>query len=491
MALICHLFGLEYIYFTVVTLVIIYICLFERNGLRLIPVVLLSLVALSRRNNEYIFATEFNSFVRGAGGAAYLVVLVVLGGAAIVSLVLRNLVSRIRAYKLAKAQTACKTGGEGGAGQAAAKTKKKPNLYWGLLGLCAVFFLGGLFFGGFAPRGLLLSLSLTGVVFFVFAVFELTVKWDKDSMNYLCDAFTAMLAVVVIQMLWLYIDPGSGLLRYVVFRERAWWAKQLIYIGWAPSNQIAIIITIILPFVMYRMFTARRAIVYFVVSALSVVAMGLTLSRNGLMFGIPMYVALSVWALLRAKDRKTLRLAYAAAAIVAVIAAIILRSQVWAVADWLFSRGLDTTNRGNLARMAWEHFRRAPIFGVGFGYATGNYHVSFSLYHNHYLQFLGSMGLVGLIAYGFHRYQTIRLFWSERHSTGILIPNIFVMVSLLMFVLTSLLDITFFNPLAMTLHSIILVMLIRNCNSGCLDNAGQSTQVDTLVDTVTADNSLT
>ena len=78
-------------------------------------------------------------------------------------------------------------------------------------------------------------------------------------------------------------------------------------------------------------------------------------------------------------------------------------------------------------------------------------------FHNTVIQMLASCGILGFLAYAFHRYQTVKLFVS--HRTPI---SFFLGMSVLTLLLTSLLDIHLFNIFPAMFYSVILCVLERD-----------------------------
>ncbi|MCL2369718.1 MAG: O-antigen ligase family protein [Firmicutes bacterium] len=442
--LLCHSFGWEYFYFSTITLVAVYICIFNRNGLRLIPLLLFSLIALSRVNNSYIFITDFDSFITGIGGIIYLTILGIILFAALLYLFVFKLVKECNARK--------------------ALTKSK--LLLGLIVLAISYFAGGLFTAGYTLSGLWLAASLSAVLLSVFVYFVVTVEWDRASFEFVCECATVMAAVIAVQMGLLYLTEPT--LRYLT-SSNSNAAKSMIFLGWSPSNLIGIKTALILPFVLYRMYNAKQPIVYFVVVCAALFAIIYTFSRNAVMFAVPMFLAVSVFALLRAKGKKTLWVAYSVTAAIGIITLIAFWTPIINSLDFFNSLGIEDRGRFDLYRAAVEHFFSAPIFGVGFGYLTGETErIGYSLYHNHILQFLASMGIVGLAAYGFHRAQTVKLLIKKIDRI-----KIFIFISIVMFVLTASLDNTLFNPGMLVIYALVMVMLECHNRIG-KDNSSQN-----------------
>jgi len=92
----------------------------------------------------------------------------------------------------------------------------------------------------------------------------------------------------------------------------------------------------------------------------------------------------------------------------------------------------------------WNNFKKYPIFGSGFydSFRDPAFEHGFDpyLYHNTVIQMLGACGLVGFLAYVFHRVQTVRLVFKKINPC-----KIFLGIALLCFLLFNLLDVLFFK----------------------------------------------
>ena len=76
----------------------------------------------------------------------------------------------------------------------------------------------------------------------------------------------------------------------------------------------------------------------------------------------------------------------------------------------------EENGRTALIAEAWRNFLSAPLFGVGIG-AVGEVHSTFMTInwtHNFIFQILGSMGVVGALAYGYQLLVRARLLFSKR-----------------------------------------------------------------------------
>jgi len=450
--LLCHSLGLELIFFTLVAVAAVYICFCNGNSLRMIPLVLMSLIAMSHVNNEYMHGRGLTDFIAdNNAGLIYLILLMAVFGMAITYFLARKVAKKPSRLWEAYAQYADKPFEQKGLA-----VLRKSKLLFGLLIFGATYLLAGAFFSGYETSSLGYSMGLFAVLVPVFVLILLTVEWDKKSFDYVCDCMTVMLAVVALQIGLLYItDPDLANLVYTEPRA----AKSLIFLGWAASNLIANMIAVILPFVLYRMVTSKQPLVYFAVAGAAVIGMVYTFSRTGALFVLPMYALVSIFALFKAKGRKWLWITYGISAVIALIVLSAFWTDITRSLNFFFSQGGNDSERF----VRWEygigHFIDWPVFGVGFSYLTNvlgqqDGRLRFALYHNYIVQLIASMGMIGLLAYLFHRYQTIKILIKKFDRV-----NVFIFISIGMFVTTSLVNNTLFSPLTMVIYSIAMVML--------------------------------
>lgn len=77
----------------------------------------------------------------------------------------------------------------------------------------------------------------------------------------------------------------------------------------------------------------------------------------------------------------------------------------------------EDSGRLGLIREAWQNFLSAPVFGVGMGDPGGMVDANFMIInwtHNFVFQVLGSMGIVGVLAYGYQMYARTSLVFARR-----------------------------------------------------------------------------
>ena len=189
----------------------------------------------------------------------------------------------------------------------------------------------------------------------------------------------------------------------------------------------------------------------------------LTQSRNSILFGLVLYLGLIITMLIFTKKKSRLFniIVLGSILIFVSIGLIILKEEVAKVFASLKNAGFDDSNRFNIYIESLTSFKDNPILGKGF-YNNNIFQWGSSdritfippRYHNTYIQMLCTSGIIGLLAYIYHRYQTISIIFDEVNITKILYG--FAALSL---PLLSLLDCHFFNLGPGLLYGICLLFI--------------------------------
>jgi len=100
----------------------------------------------------------------------------------------------------------------------------------------------------------------------------------------------------------------------------------------------------------------------------------------------------------------------------------VLASGKFTVASLIAFLQAEENGRGALFERAWNGFLSSPILGVGMGHRGENAAIMSTVWaHNWFLQILGSMGLVGLLAYGYQMFVRVKLIFSCTNAFKIMI----------------------------------------------------------------------
>lgn len=234
--------------------------------------------------------------------------------------------------------------------------------------------------------------------------------------------------------------------------------------GMQWRNNLSNNLLLSMPFAFYLATKGKHSTFYFVVGILQYLAMVLSLSRGGMIFGSLVFPFVLVITLIIAKkDRKKLFIS-----LFIIVGLIVLVYFIWARP--LFKNVLEHLEvRSNEARtllykLAYRNFLEYPIFGKGLAYNGGMYYYPqpwcIYWYHSTLFQILGSLGIVGLLAYG---YQEIMRFNSLIRVKSRF--NLFALLAMVGFAGYSMVNVGYFAPLpfvAMVVHLFLVVERYNN-----------------------------
>lgn len=269
---------------------------------------------------------------------------------------------------------------------------------------------------------------------------------DFDLKEYLCLVFY-LIGIFGVFMLFQHFA-----INWAVIKETG----KLPYIQW--SNNLSTFLMISLPFGFY--FTRKNAL-HMIPTLLMMVSMLLSGSRAPLIFGVMEYfICVFVFTKL---DRKKWYV-YVGPMILAVLAVLLLHKQVF---DYVLNimrsyDGLEDEPRYKMALRSWEEFKSNPLFGSGLG-STSRQDIynpkkfAMNWYHSAPFQIFGSLGLVGISAYGFQWYTRIKVFLSRRTVFGYTL-----MLSQVGLFLMSMVNPGFFCPLPYEFFMVIFFAVLIN-----------------------------
>ena len=439
LTVVANVLGAEFFTYTVFVGIAVYLCLFGRDLLPIMPMAVCCYIAPSRDNNP---ALNDGTIFSRQGGGSYIMALAVI-------LVLALIYRLIRDPELGRT----------------AFFKCKRKLIWGMVALCAGYFLSGIGSGQFAEvwQQNLLFAAFQGLpIIGFYCIFTALVKWDKAPADYLawtgmCIGYVILGEIVNICIRYNIIQDGS------IVRDD-------FFTGWGGSNNMGTLLAMMIPFCFYLADKRKHNSVFFLSGLLFLAGVFFTCSRGAILFGVVAYLASYMISLIHSHNAR----ANAAIHIITVAAGILVLQLYPETIRHLFhnllQRKLDPSGRDELYIAGWQQFLNAPLFGstffpVDYPPHIWSYPETFDslcppLWHNTVIQLLASCGIVGLAAYSFHRFQTLHLFF--RRPTG---EKMFAFVSVLTLLLASLLDCHFFNIGPTLFYSMALAFVEKRLDS--------------------------
>ncbi len=246
--------------------------------------------------------------------------------------------------------------------------------------------------------------------------------------------------------------------------------KNLLEFGHTVSNSAAVIVLMALPMTFYMVYKYKHGFAFLFAVALDLITIFLTYSRATLLVAV---VGTAIVAIVLCFKKKNGRLAYRisfgiACAIVLVIAIIFRDTIINQIKGLVGSNFWSGSGRTGLWGEGFELWKNNPIFGIGLWYLP-QVQAPLHFYHSFHctpLTYLYCAGILGLAAYCYHRYKTVRSFFSAKLT----VERIFVALSVLTLLINSLLDIYMTEPLHLLYYGVMLALIecdVRAIKTNC------------------------
>lgn len=270
----------------------------------------------------------------------------------------------------------------------------------------------------------------------------------KDSFNYIAKNAAFMGTAIFLQMV----------IKLIMF-EGLVITKETLDLGWGMANYVAMVMTVLIPLTVYLYVINQKNKHILLVVCAEFLIIVLTLSKGAFLAWGLAIVPIVIFSCMYAKDKKGILIDGASLLLILALSifAISKIDFIWKeVTDYLFDmreRGWFTdVNRMELYKKGFDVFKGNPIFGAG-SYSSQYYLIISINYHNYIIQSLATLGIVGLIGFGYYMYTIVK---------GTLVKHFFNVSVLFIIILLSihgLVDTTWYNPLIMIIISVILPLM--------------------------------
>ena len=330
-----------------------------------------------------------------------------------------------------------------------------PALSLGFLALGVSYVLGGLFSPYYAAKTALFGLVQIASLCAFYYFFYFTVDFKRAEKDYLLRYFLFLGFGIILETVRLYFLPG-------VFTPDGVDRGKLTT-GWGMYNNIGCIVAMCIPAGFYFALTHQKGWRYTLLACLTFGGVILTQSRGSILFGGIVFAISYIYVVTKSKGRERLGHLVVGGAVILIV--MVLFAVFFEKFMKLFASMIrfDSNGRDKIWKDGLAQFAEHPLFGVGFyecgALRWGNLPSDSFLpprYHDTYLQLLASGGIVALLCYAFHRFQTVRLFFKNKTR-----ENMFLGLVVLALILTSFTDCHFFNFGPGLLYSVVLVFIER------------------------------
>ncbi len=320
----------------------------------------------------------------------------------------------------------------------------------GELGLSQIFVSIALLIGGCTcislarwTGALTYSLLLGIGVFFIYFAWTNYMRGTPygETSTYIAKIFMWMGLILVGEMITYYIRSGVSFFSH----SSAEW----IDLGWGIDNNVATLLLLSAPMCFYLATKKEHPTLYILIGIIHYLGIVTTYSRGGLLFAAITAPIVAIATILKSKNKSESLIIVVCVVIIALTAFAFTYEKIKVMLDHIFEDGLSSSSRVLLYKDALHQFAAHPIFGVGAGYDGPDYenHVEeivFYWFHSTFFQIIGSMGLVGVLAYGWNYLKRAKVIFKNLFKDTFVL---FSFLSLLGFELYSLIDTGTFVPL--------------------------------------------
>lgn len=323
--------------------------------------------------------------------------------------------------------------------------RQKRYLLPGLLALSAAYLLSGIgseHYGKIAQNNLLFGAMQAAALLLPYLLLTGGVQWTKARQDYLAWVGFTGGGAVLVQLIVCYLTQ-SVVVDGIIERRN-------IYTGWGMYNNMGFLIAMAIPFAFYLATKYHRGWIGTVIGSVFLVGVLLSCSRTSLLMGTVIYCICVFFMLHYAKNRRHNTIALVSVLVLGCAVLLLFRHQLLRLFSDFLGMGVDPSSRDVFHREGLKLFAQQPLFGNSFyspGYTPWDFSMVDALsklipprWHSTPLQLLVSCGAVGVIAYVFHRFQTVRLLARNRSKEAT-----FIGCAMGVLLLCSLFDCHFFN----------------------------------------------
>lgn len=334
--------------------------------------------------------------------------------------------------------------------------RKFPKLLFGFVALGLTYLLGGLFSPYYSFKTFIFGIIQIIALSFTYFCFYYTVDWKNVKKDYFALLFTSIGFLMVIEIFNMLIEAGF-------FITQGAFSRSSIYTGWGINNNVVCVCLFTIPAPFYYTLTQKNGWRFIPISTLFLLFTILTQSRNGMLMGSVLYCLCALVVLIKTSGKERMKnfITFMSILLITISSFIIFNDKIQNLFSSIYKVGASDSGRFKIYIEGFKQYLDYPLFGNGF-YACKAFRWGINneglflpgRYHNTYVQILASCGTVGIIAYLYHKYQTIKMCFKSKNPGATIIT-----LTLIGFILICLLDCHFHNFGPGLLYSAVLLLL--------------------------------
>ncbi len=268
---------------------------------------------------------------------------------------------------------------------------------------CAAMALNGVFNPAYTMQNLVYSLQFPLALLLIYVLFALYVQFDRGALNYFMYALVIAGMVVSLELVLRYII-SNVIVDGVIM-------KGSVTLGWGVWTTVGGMIAFAMPACFYCAATHRRGWIFYLLGLFEFFCVLLSQSRGALLMGALVMLLSIVVLCILGPNRRINRYLSVGLVVAGLLGLIFMRRQILMLLQDFINRGFYDNGRYYRWELGIGRFLKHPIFGAGFydhGIVSGwDIQIYPELSHNTLIQLLGSSGIVGTLAYLWHRFTTV------------------------------------------------------------------------------------
>jgi O-antigen ligase len=277
---------------------------------------------------------------------------------------------------------------------------------------------------------------------------------SEDLGRYFSYITLLMAGVIIIEMIHLYLTSETIFVDGSIHKES-------VALGWGIWNLIGTSLAVMIPTLFLGVMNNKYPWLYFAAACLTYVFAVLTMSRNALVFATLAFVVSVIISCFVGKNKKAFRIITFIGIVGVLLFILLFFGKIKALLGDYFERGFSDNGRYDLWKLAIDTFKEHAVFGNGFyGFFTDAVYEFGGvprMAHNTVLEILSAMGTVGILCYLWYRVSTAVTFFSRPNKMKTMLG-----LSILVFLLGSLLDNFVFNIHPALYYSVALAIAVRS-----------------------------
>lgn len=292
------------------------------------------------------------------------------------------------------------------------------------------------------------AVAIGASMFFPYSVLVNCGKYEGETtMRYFAVTFIAAGAVIAASFLRQMAANG--------FDMRLQSVKTYLSSGFIGPNTGSAILVLAVPMTFYLIYKLRYGGWLLFLVAAELVVLLAARSRATLAVALPGTLIVSIWLCFQ---KKTGRLGYRIGCgifwAVCLAVCLIFRKPLWQQVLIMFKDNTTGSGRTLIWEIGFDAWKKYPVFGAGCWFLRSLGYKYFS-FHCTPLTYLFCAGIVGLGAYVYHRYKTVRMTFSAKLTA----ERVFTALTVLAVIVNALLDTGMTYPMNLLYYSVLLALL--------------------------------